>query len=149
MKYTRVLFCVCLLQLLIACQNNSKQIALRPNQDSSSIDLHNEHTSQNALDWAGVYQDTIPCADCPGILTTVRLFEDGSFSYMAKYLERNTSIQDTGRIMWHNHGSVIHLMGQEIDSKYKVGENVLLHADSNGNEIQSEMKNLFKLRKVE
>ena len=40
-------------------------------------------------------------------------------------------------------------MGQEIDSKYKVGENVLLHADSNGNEIQSEMKNLFKLRKVE
>ena len=31
------------------------------------------HTSKNSLDWAGVYEETTPCADCDGILTRVEL----------------------------------------------------------------------------
>ena len=115
-------------------------------EDSTAI--HDEHTSQNSLDWAGTYQDTIPCADCPGIFTTIKLYEDGTYAYRAEYLERQSTVQDTGKFMWHNNGSVVHLKGKNIDTKYKVGENVLLQTDEKGNIIEGEMADLYTIKKV-
>ena len=31
------------------------------------------HNSQNSLDWAGVYQGILPCADCEGFDTVITL----------------------------------------------------------------------------
>ncbi len=37
------------------------------------------HTSQNSLDWAGVYEGVLPCADCPGIQTRLTLSRDETY----------------------------------------------------------------------
>lgn len=137
--------------LTTSCQTTTnKQETLKQDTLSShdSTAFHDEHNSQNSVDWPGTYQDTIPCADCPGILTTVKLYSDGTYSYVAEYLERNTAVQDTGRFMWHNNGSVVHLKGSDLDTKYKVGENILFQADSAGNIIKSDMADKYTLRKV-
>lgn len=148
MKKSFLFIAACITLLSISCQTSTKST----NETNFSLDstaiLDTNHTSQNSLDWAGTYQDTIPCADCPGILTTVKLFDNGTFSYQADYLERKTVVQDTGVFMWHNNGSVIHLKGKETDVKYKVGENILLQADSAGHIITTDMADLFHLPKI-
>lgn len=139
--------------MTISCQQKSQNSS----HDNTTVDssnhqdsmvYHDDHNSENSLDWAGSYQDTIPCADCPGILTTVKLYEDGTYSYKAEYLERKTTIIDTGRFMWHNNGSVVHLKGKDINTKYKVGENVLIQADDNGNVVQTDMSDKYDLHKI-
>ena len=47
--------------------------------------------ADTALDtraFAGNFSGTLPCADCPGIDTTLELHADGSFMLMETYLER-------------------------------------------------------------
>lgn len=43
---------------------------------SPMVDMH---TSETSLDWAGVYEGTLPCADCEGIHTLIELHEDKSY----------------------------------------------------------------------
>lgn len=145
MKQTNIFLSLCMIASLSSCQNSEKE-----NKDElqDSLTIVDEHTSQNSLDWAGIYQDTIPCADCPGILTTVKLYEDGTYSYVGEYIDRNTVVVDSGRFMWHNNGTVVHLKGNEIDARYKVGENVLYQADSAGNVMESEISERLALHKV-
>lgn len=105
------------------------------------------HTSENSLDWNGTYKGLIPCADCPGIETTVVLNTDNTFSYTGIYLERDTKIEDTGKFMWHNNGSVVHLVGKDVNMKLKVGENQLIWLDIDGNPIEGELKDHYILKK--
>ena len=46
------------------------------------------HNAQNSLDWAGTYEGTLPCADCPGIKTTITLKDDNTYTISEEYLER-------------------------------------------------------------
>jgi uncharacterized lipoprotein NlpE involved in copper resistance len=146
MKYTSLLLSGCLIALCISCQNNNGKTEHQEHEDS--ITVHDEHTSQTSLDWAGTYQDTIPCADCSGILTTIKLYENGNYTYNAEYLERNTTLQDSGQFMWHDNGSVVHLKGKNVDTKYKVGENTLYQTDTEGKVIEGEMAEKYTLHKV-
>ncbi|HUM65768.1 MAG TPA: copper resistance protein NlpE, partial [Chitinophagaceae bacterium] len=58
-------------------------------------------TSRNALDWPGTYHGIIPCADCPGILTTIRLNSDDTYVMYTTYLERDGSgRQESGAFTW-------------------------------------------------
>ncbi|KGE14799.1 copper resistance protein NlpE [Sphingobacterium deserti] len=97
------------------------------------------HNSQNSLDWPGTYEATLPCADCPGIKTRIVINEDESFQITSDYLERNLKTEDSGRIMWHDNGSVIHLKGKDSDLKLKVGENQLFQLDQDGKVIEGEL----------
>ncbi len=108
-----------------ACESNvNKQGA---GADTTATSEHNstetkdtEHTSQNSVDWAGTYKGVIPCADCPGIETTVVLNDDLTFKYTGVYQERDSKIEDAGKFMWHDNGSVVHLLGKVFNMKLKV-----------------------------
>ncbi|MGU3373637.1 copper resistance protein NlpE [Chryseobacterium sp. M5A1_1a] len=92
-------------------------------------------TSENALDWSGTYEAVVPCADCPGIKTSLTLNNDKTFSITEEYLERNSKNQDKGSFTWDATGSMITLKGKTANYKYKVGENMLFQLDLNGKEI--------------
>lgn len=106
------------------------------------------HNAQNALDWAGTYEATLPCADCPGIKTTVSLNQNGTFTYVSEYLDSDTKIENTGEIMWHDNGSVVHLKGKDIDTKLKVVENGLVGLDTNGDEMTGPLKDHYNYKKT-
>ena len=134
-----------------SCTSNAKK---QLESDSSSMEttdtnvVDTTHTSQNSLDWAGSYTGVIPCADCPGIETTVTLNSDGTFSYKGVYQESDTKVEDTGKFMWHNNGSVVHLVGKDVNMKLKVGENQLFSLDQEGNPIDGPLKDQYILKKV-
>ncbi|MGH1520376.1 copper resistance protein NlpE [Chryseobacterium sp. JK1] len=104
-------------------------------------------TSENALDWAGTYTATVPCADCPGIKTSLLLNDDKTFSVTEEYIDRNSKNQDMGTFSWDNTGSMITLHGKTANYQYKVGENMLIQLDREGKEIEGPDKDLYIFRK--
>lgn len=132
---------------LLSC--NSTTVNQEKSQDTLASAIPNQaHTSENSLDWAGIYQDTIPCADCPGINTTIEINKDNTFKYNAEYLERNSTLVDSGSFEWINNGRIIHLKGKTIESRYKVGENILIPTDSLGNNLEGANAQLLNLKKI-
>ncbi|AZB25041.1 copper resistance protein NlpE [Chryseobacterium bernardetii] len=104
-------------------------------------------TSENALDWNGTYEATVPCADCPGIKTSLTLNKDKTFSITEEYLERKSKNEDKGTFTWDATGSIITLKGKTANYKYKVGENILIQLDMDGKEIDGPNKDLYIFKK--
>jgi len=81
------------------------------------------HTSQNSLDWAGVYEGVLPCADCPGIKTSLTLNRDGTFARVTQLMGRQNAPQTvSGRFAWQANGNAITLDEQGGGQQYSVGE---------------------------
>ena len=58
----RITILAILMLVITSCNSNRKNTEI--NDKNQVID---SHTSKNALDWNGIYQGTLPCADCEGI----------------------------------------------------------------------------------
>lgn len=119
----------------------------KPEAQTSTAPNHN---SQNALDWASLYQGIIPCADCEGIKTEIKLNEDLSYTKAIQYLGKSEElIQSTGTFAWDNSGSNITLT--EAGSKpykFKVGENILIALDADGNRLTGDRSTQYNLKKA-
>lgn len=150
MKLTALFFCFATVSLT-ACnqtQKSDQHIGTDSSTPETSI-VDTVHTSQNSLDWAGSYEATIPCADCEGIKTNITLKKDNTFAINSEYINKNTKIEDAGKIMWHDNGSVVHLTGKETNMKLKVGENRLIGLDQEGHEIDGPNAHLYVYNKIE
>lgn len=109
-----------------------------------------QHTSANSLDWAGVYQGVIPCADCEGIETTLTLAPDRTYELSMKYLGRPAPpYSSTGRFEWRQDGRAIMLKPREGTPRfYRVEENRLRPLDTSGQPIVSPLADRFVLNKL-
>lgn len=136
--------------MMISCTKKETTIVEETvvKEDTLVQGVTDEHNAQNSLDWAGTYEATLPCADCPGIKTTVTLNNDGTFKHVAEYLEREGKFESTGTLMWHDNGSVVHLKGKDIDTKLKVIENGLIGLDQEGKEIEGALKAHYYYKKI-
>lgn len=141
-KITSIVLLSGFLLVLYAC--TSSETKKEVGADSVLYQGDNSHVS---LDWEGIYEGTLPCADCPGIITILTLKGDNTFTMFLDYMERDTKMTDTGIFTWDSEGSVIHLKGKSTDVKYKVGENRLIQLDLEGNAIDGPMKDAFNLTK--
>lgn len=135
-----------------ACTSNEKQKtsgqdAEQLSEATDSMNFDPAHNSQNSLDWDGTYSGVIPCADCPGIETTIVINADETFSYSGEYMDRDLIVEDNGKFMWHDDGSAIHLVGKDVNMKLKVGENRLIMLDQEGNIIEGELEDHYVLDK--
>lgn len=112
-------------------------------EENTVVDHSN---AQNALDWAGIYTGTLPCADCEGIQTEVALNDDNTFVIKQTYLGKKETIEDKGTIMWHD-GTIAHLKGKTVDMKLKVEENQLVFLDQDGKVINGPLKDKYIFKK--
>ena len=110
--------------------------------------MQDSHSSQNSLDWYGVYSGVIPCADCEGIEVRIALKRDGSFTRFLRYLgKEQNGFSDEGKLIWDESGSKITLKGESGDQQYQVGEGWLLHLDLGGNRITGDLADKYRLAK--
>jgi copper homeostasis protein (lipoprotein) len=96
------------------------------------------HTSQNSLDWDGIYRGILPCADCEGIQTTIYLRKDLSFTTKTKYLGKSDTVyESSGKFGWNEKGNTILLIPSEKGqgAQYLVGENILTQLDMQSKKI--------------
>ena len=91
-------------------------------------------TSENALDWGGIYTGVLPCADCEGIQTTLVLRYDNTFELRTRYLGRSPEeFVKQGSFAWNEAGNIIALEG--VATKFFVGEGTLFQVDMDGNRL--------------
>lgn len=150
MKLPVFYFCLAAISLS-ACNQTSKnsQHTAADSVTHETAAADNAHTSQNSLDWPGTYEATIPCADCEGIKTNITLKSNNTFTIVSEYINKNTKVEDTGKVMWHDNGTVVHLTGKETNIKLKVEENKLIGLDQEGHEIDGPNAHLYVYNKVE
>ena len=107
------------------------------------------HNSANSLDWAGVYKGVLPCADCEGIETSLTLKMDNSYQLSTTYLGKDASpFKQQGSFEWDAKGSVIRLLNQKDGpALYQVVENQLIQLDMEGQLINGDLADNYKLNK--
>lgn len=141
MSLKQIMGCLVAMVLVAgACQTKKKAPA---NQAADAT-----HNSQNALDWAGTYQGTLPCADCPGIRYAITLNDDNTYLLKTRYLEKDDSVfTDSGTFRWDESGSRITL--SDRGEQFQVGENRLFHLDMEGNRITGNLAAHYILEKLD
>lgn len=139
----RMLLVPVLLLLVTACA------APRPPGAGTAQEVPDMHNSRNALDWAGVYQGVLPCADCPGIETRVSLQQDGGFERTTRYLGRDDRVfVERGRFEWDAEGRRVLTRADDGATQwYQVGEGRLFHLDREGQRIGGDLAGRYVMDK--
>ncbi|MBC8884567.1 copper resistance protein NlpE N-terminal domain-containing protein [Flavobacterium piscinae] len=99
--------------------------------------MNKEHNAKISLDYSGMYQGVLPCADCEGIETTLWI-DENNYVLFTNYLgkKNKTKSEFRGSYVWNEFGNTIILKGIEnAPNHYFVGENYLKQLDMDGNKI--------------
>lgn len=108
------------------------------------------HSSRNALDWAGVYQGTLPCADCEGIKTWLLLYHNMSYVLKTQYLgKQDEPLKELGSFSWDASGNSI-ILGSDPNrgARFAVQERRLVQVNSVGEVINPERADDYVLKQV-
>lgn len=134
---------VAMVLLLAGCSGNEEQQATEDLVDGA-------HSSQDALDWAGVYRGTLPCEDCDGIQVELNLKDDQTYESSMRYQgESNQVFKVSGNFDWSEDGGSIILKDKydNVREHYKVGENRLAKLDDQGKSTKTEDADSYILSK--
>lgn len=153
--YILVLFCI------LSCKDDKESSETIENTTKSESEIASEkipdiidaHTSENSLDWDGVYSGVLPCDDCDGIDTRLILRKNQTYQLVIRYVgipeKEGQDFISEGEISWKDNGANILLEGEKMDfQKFKVGERFLMPLDKIGNELKAVPGNNFKLLKI-
>lgn len=133
------LFIFAAMSLFVSCQSGNKT--------KSQTIIHQSDNSMISLDWEGIYQGILPCADCEGIKTQLILNKDLTYTLQTKYLGRkDTVFTEKGTFNWSENGSSI-ILDNTNKQKYQVGENRIFHLDKAGNKISGDLSDKYILEK--
>lgn len=115
-----------------------------------SSEAADHHSSRISIDWTGAYQGTTPCADCPGIETTVLLFKDENYLWLSHYLDKgNNLFVEKGKFEWNKDGNTLSLTSRNNKKRpIRVGENQIFMLDHNGKRIRGELADFYTLKKI-
>lgn len=84
-------------------------------------------------EWDGVYLGSVPCADCEGIKTMIRLTKDNKFVIQTKYVGKGPDVyEDKGKIYWNKDGFTLLLLAGKDSSYAKIADNKLILLDRDG-----------------
>ena len=98
-----------------------------PSAEPDSAPVIDMHTSRIALDWAGIYEGLLACADCAGIHTQLTLEPDGRFEIVTRPLVRDAAPSSAqGQFDWEPSGNTIVLDAEGGGKRFAVGEGRLL-----------------------
>lgn len=129
--------------MLLSC-NSTK------NSSTTETKAPDHHTSQTSLDWQGTYSGTLPCADCDGIETTLKLNNDLTYILTTEYKGKDNAKAETSKGSFTWKGNTIKLggiSGSDRPSQYKVEENRIRQLDMDGNIITGALENKYILSK--
>jgi copper homeostasis protein (lipoprotein) len=132
--------------ILLAC--TSKQTVSEKEEETT--EETSTHNAKNSLDWQGTYKAILPCADCEGINTILEINKDQTYTLISTYLGKTPIVSDTitSVFVWKKDGKTIELKNlKNKPNLFMLGENYLLQLDVNGNKIQGNLAENYRLQK--
>jgi len=118
--------------IILSCNSNTTK---EPKKDSTTVETIQADTV-TMPEVEGVYKDTLPCADCAGILTTIQLSKDSTYIIEQQYLGKKQA--DVFYILgrWNLKDSIVTLTGiKDAPYKYKATLNSITQLDKEGKEM--------------
>ncbi len=120
----------CCIFFVISCSNISTSSLQNTSPDSTIAKQPNGYNLKQII---GVFSNTLPCADCPGIATQLYLKPDSSFIMEQHYLDRGYFYQ-TGR--WIMNDSLLQLNTNDTLQQFKMTSHATLALlDKDGKEV--------------
>ena len=108
-----------------------------------------DNNAKNSIDWVGVYEGTIPAADCDGIEVSIELFKDQTFEMSYKYIDKSPEpILWKGKFTWDNTGNVVIFDTKDGPNYYKIAENKLIQLDMKGKPIKGKLADNYILWRI-
>lgn len=140
-----------ILFLMGSCKQVAENEASRYEPVTDEVEFIDHHTAKLSLDYHGTYHGVLPCADCPGIETTIHLYEDETYEIIRKYMDRGEDAvyRSSGVFSWDPRGFIITLEGETPPNQYFVAENHLRQRDIHGDEITGELASNYYLHKIQ
>ena len=91
----------------------------------------------------------MPCAVCRGLITTIELKENATYSLKTSYQGKSTKFfEENGRFTWNDKGNTIVFDDiKNAPNQYFVGEHTLTQLDMSGKKITSELAADYILKK--
>jgi len=132
-------------------QASLSQSALQEVADTAVKPATMADNSRTSLDWPGVYEGILPCADCEGIKTTIQIDTNNTYQFTSIYLGKEKPLKQAkkGIFSWNESGSTIILDGiTDGPNQYQVGENKLFQLDMQGQRITGNLSVKYELAKV-
>ncbi|MDR2084821.1 MAG: copper resistance protein NlpE [Bacteroidales bacterium] len=145
----KLLILSAMILFFVSCGNKKTQ---KDEQTSTKTEVKSDsHTSQNSLDYAGIYEGMIPCADCEGIEVVITIDNQGNYTKKMVYLgkEPNNVFTSKGKFIWNDEGNKITFDSEDGVEMYLVGENRLFMLDQDGNRIPGEHADMYIIEQVE
>ncbi len=150
MRAKKLLFTL-MVCFFISCQQQADSKITT--QDSiAKVDSVNNviaHYAKKSLGYIGTYKGILPCADCEGMETVVRINENNTYNIKTQYLGKGKKVfEQTGTFSWNKDGNTIVLDDVENGpNQYFVGKNTLTHLDMFGKKITGNLASAYILTK--
>lgn len=120
-------------------ENAVKELVLEP-----TIRLH----AKDSLNWEGVYEGVLPCTNCPGIKTIIKLKNDLTYTVGQQYVG-GVEQDSHGVFDWDEDGIIIHLKDvNKMEFLFRVEENQIRMLNSKGHAIKGENAEAYILKKM-
>ncbi len=151
MKIIIILFSIL---FLISCKNEektAKPISFESSSENKKAPSKDLYSAQDSLDWAGVYEGVLPCENCDGIETSIRLKKNLDYVLSQHYLGRaeaeENNLNETGKLEWNKQGNTIGL-GERQKLYFKVSENYLLQVFKDESKVMGDSAMKYRLTKI-
>ncbi len=129
--------------LIFGCSENPKEECQTKAADSLNVEKN--------INVSGTYKGFLPCADCPGTLTTLKLNDDKTFEKSDFYLEaKNGFFSDKGTFSFNTDkdNNIITLKSSKDTFMLAFQEHSLIMLDKNGKKAGAELANMYELTKL-
>lgn len=127
----------------VSCKNEEKANADTLNSDSLNVTIENtdDEISDSDKDdivshWSGKYVGTIPCVSCEGIITTLELRNDMSYTASSMFTDRDKKPVDfDGKFNWIEPNKMFELDTAGDGRKFLLVEEGIIPLDRDGKEF--------------
>lgn len=108
-------------------------------QDTTVVE--NIHSSGIVIDYVGIYEGTLPCADCEGIKTKLTIKNDTTYELKGMYLGKEDGKIETNGIYNIINGEILELVTPSSGDKtyYKILEDAVALSDASGKLVEGEL----------
>jgi len=147
MKKIHILFLAIPLSIL-GCKDNPKNND-QEQVNENSEEVLDEKNLENSSSWEGTYKGLLPCASCPGILTTVKLNNDKTFEKSDFYLDsKDGYFKEKGSFSFTENDGKITMISSKDTVVYTFDENQSNILNQEEKEIASELADKYVLTKL-
>ena len=100
-------------------------------------------------DYLGTYTGILPCADCEGMETTIKLDYESEFTIQSTPVGRSAvkPKNQKGLYSVQTHGAILTLLEVDPPNRFQIGDNILYPLDPEGNRITGDQAGKYFLKK--